>query len=94
MKQIQALEDKYSLTVFRMALSHLFDVGHANFDKVSIEKMFKQISEYEETVKTTDEKSMLTPDLQREILECAVELSAFSILTLFAYIKKHLYIKI
>ena len=72
MKKIKALEEKYHPLVFRMGFVHLFSAGHANFDEVSIEKMFKQISEYEETVKTTDEKSMLTPDLQREILQCAV----------------------
>jgi len=89
MTQIQALEDKYHPMIFQMALVYLVDVGYANFDDASIEERFKQISEYEETEKTTGKKSILTPDVQREILSCAVKLSAFSVFTLFAYIKKY-----
>ena len=93
MKKIKALEDKYHPMVFRMGFVRLFSAGHANFDEMFIDEGFKQILEDEETEKTTGEKSPISPDLRREIWQCAVELSVFRILTLFTYIKKHLYIK-
>jgi len=31
MEEIRALEDKYSLMIFRMALTHLVDVGFRTF---------------------------------------------------------------
>lgn len=94
MKKIQALENKYDLMAFRMSLAYLFEAGYSNFDDVFIEKISKEIQAEEETEKANGTGDFINPDFKREILACAVELSKFSIFTLFAYIKKHFVIDI
>ena len=89
MKEIQTLENKYGIIIFRTSLTHLFDMGYSNFDEDSIEEGYKLILAEEEEDKANGTKSFITPDFKREILRCAVELRQFSIWTLFAYIKKY-----
>ena len=89
LKEIQALENKYGLIVFRAGLTHLFDMGFSNFDEESVEEGFNLIQEEEEADKANGTRSLITPEFKREILRCTVELKQFSIWTLFAYIKKY-----
>jgi len=90
MKAIRALENKYHYMAFRMAFTYLVEIGHTNFDDASVEKEFQQILAEEEAEKASDTRFFLTPDFKREILCCAIELANYSVLTLFAYIKKYL----
>ena len=94
MKEIRALENKYGLMAFRMSLTHLVDVGHRHFDDDSIEEGFKLILDEEKAEQAGGKKSFMTPDFKREVLRCSVELSKFTILTLFAYIKKYFVVDI
>ena len=41
MKEIQALENKYGLIIFRTGLTHLVDVGHSNLDDNSVDECIK-----------------------------------------------------
>jgi len=94
MKEIQALENKYDLIPFRMAMVQLLEMGRDNLDDNSAAEWFKQIQKEEDEEKTSGERSFITPDLKRHILQCAVELAKYSPLTLFAYIKKYYVIDI
>ena len=89
MKGIQKLEDKYGLVLFRMALSHMVDVGHRTLDVPYVEESIKQIMS-----EGRDEDSFMSPEFQCEIIRCAAELTKFSIWTLFAYIKKHVVVSL
>jgi len=94
LREIQTIENKSGLIVFRMGLTHLFDTGHSNFDDDSVEDCLKSILAEEEEQKVNGTRSIITPDFKREILRCATELSKFSIWTLFAYIKKYVVVDI
>jgi hypothetical protein len=87
MNEIRNIEDKYGLVLFRAGLFHLVDVGHRRLSEIDIEESVKQIMGEKDAADGTT--SIMTPEFQCEILRCAAELSNFSILTLFAYIKKY-----
>ena len=94
MKEIQSLEARYHPMAFRMGLVHLVGAGHENFDEASVDTGLKLISDEEDADNASGKKSFITPDFKREILRCAAELAKFSILELFAYIKKHFVVDI
>ena len=94
LKEIQTLENKYGLIVFRTALGHVVDVGISNFSEDGIEEGVKQILEQGEADKADGKITIMSPEFQCEILRCSAELAGFSIWTLFAYIKKHVVVDI
>lgn len=94
MKEIQALENKYGLMVFRMGLVHLFDSGHGNFSDELVEGGLRLIATEEEAGKAEGRREFISPDFKRSILSCSAELSKFSIVTLFAYIKEYFVVDI
>jgi hypothetical protein len=94
MKEIQALESKYGLIIFRTAFGHLMDIGISNFDEESVQEGIKQILEQGEADKTEGRIPIMTPKFQCEILRCSAELAGFSIWTLLAYVKKHMVIEL
>jgi competence transcription factor ComK len=89
MKEIRALENKYGLVLFRMGLTHLFDVGYKNFSDEVVADTIKVIMEKGVDDKASGKIPIMTPEFQCEILRCAAELTEFSIWTLFAYIKRY-----
>lgn len=89
MKEIRNIENKYGLVLFRMGLSHLFDIGHRNLDDENVRESVEQIMAQCEKDTANGKISVMTPEFQCEIVRCAAELARFSIWTLFAYIKKH-----
>ena len=89
MTEITNIENKYGLMLFRMGLSHLVDIGHRNFDDDSVAENISQIMAKGEEDKANGVNPVMAPEFQCEIVRCAAELSQFTILTLFAYIKKH-----
>jgi hypothetical protein len=92
LKKIKELEDKYGLVLFRMALTHLFDVGVRHIeDKNAVEKSINAIMEQSEN--KDGGVPIMTPKFQCDILRCASALAEFTIWTLFAYIKKHVVVK-
>jgi hypothetical protein len=92
MNEIRALEDKYGLVLFRMALTHLVDVGHQNLTDENVEECVQQIMVQGEADKAGGKITIMTPEFQCEVLHCAAELTQFSIWELFAYIQKYVVI--
>jgi len=88
-KAINALENKYGLVLFRMALTHLVDVGVRNLTSENVEESVQQIMAKGEEGKADGVISVMTPEFQCDIIRCAAELARFSIWDLFYYIKKH-----
>jgi len=93
-KEIQAIESKYSLVSFNMALTHLVSAGINNFTDDFVEECKKQILEKEEEYKAQGLVSVMTPEFQFELLDCCVELAKHSPWTIFAYIKRHMVVNI
>ena len=91
-QNIQNIENKYGLIIFRMGLSHLCDFGHRNLTDENVEKSIQQIIAQGNGDKA--EISLLTPEFLCEVVRCAAELSGYSIWTLFAYIKKYVHVDI
>ena len=89
LKEIQTVENKYGLMLFRMGLSHLVQVGYSNLDENSVEEGIKQILAQGEVDKANGVMTIMTPEFSCEILRCAFALTKFSIWNLFAYIKKY-----
>jgi hypothetical protein len=94
MQEIQNIENKYGLILFRAGLTHLVDTGVCNLDDNSVEEGIKQIIAQGELDKANGVKSFITPEFQCEILRCSAELAKFTIWTLFCYIKKHVVVQL
>ena len=93
MNAIRGIEDKYGLPLFGMALVQLADVGFRHFSDVEAVAMnIKQIEAKGEEDAAKGISPIITTDFQIGIIRCAAELARFSILTVFAYIKKHVHI--
>jgi hypothetical protein len=75
-----------------MGLTYLVDIGHRNLDEETVQECFRQIMAEEEANKANGVVSVMTPEFKCEIVRCAAELATFSILDLFAYIKKYVHI--
>lgn len=87
--EIRAKEDKYGLMVFRMALSHVIDVGHRNFSEENVTAAIEQIKKQGDEDASNGVIKVMTPDFECAIVYCAAELAKFSIWDLLSYIKKH-----
>ena len=88
MNEIRAIEDKYGLLLFGMALTYLIDVGMRNLTEENLNETIEQI-----TAKAGEENAgakIITPDFQCAIIQCAGELAKFSIWDLLRYIKKYI----
>jgi hypothetical protein len=93
MKEINDIENKYGLVLFRMGLSHLMDSGIRNFDDKLVADYIAQIMAKAEEDKANGVNPVMSPEFQCEIVRCAAELSHFSVWTLFAYIKEYVVIQ-
>jgi hypothetical protein len=91
-QEIKAIENKYGLILFRMALTHLMDVGKCHLTDENVNENIKQIIAEGEAGKAKGVFIFMTPDFQCEVLRCAAELAKFSVWELFAYIKKYVVI--
>ena len=85
--EINAIENKYGLVLFRMGLTHLADVGHRNLTDDDVEESIRQIIANDKADKANGVVVVMTPEFQSGIVRCAAELAKFSIWELFAYIK-------
>ena len=92
MNEIRKIEDKYGLFLFRIALSHLIDVGHRNLDSANVAESMVQIMAQGEADKANGSMQIMSPEFLCEVLCCAAELARFSPWTLLKYIKKHVHI--
>lgn len=89
MLKIKAIENEYGLVLFRMGLTHLFDVGVRHMTDETVTETIKHIKAKEDKDKEDGVTQVMTPEFQCEIVQCAAALSKFSIWDLFLYIKKY-----
>lgn len=83
-EKIQAIRRRCGETQFRMAIQHLFDVGHENFTE-------KNVAEAKVAVhRDTPENAILTEDFQCELLDCCLELSRLPVWDILLYVKLYL----
>jgi hypothetical protein len=87
-KEIERIENKYDLIIFRMAIIHLFDMGVRHFTDITIVEYLKQIDIQEKKdIENDVERIMITPTVERAIINCCAELATISIWDLLHYIK-------
>ena len=91
MNEIKKIENRHGTAYFRMALSHLFDVGHKHITTENIEKTKADIMA-KATRKTGGGTPIMTPEFQCYLLDISLELAQFSIWDLLAYVKKNVHI--
>ena len=91
-KAIRSLEDEYGLPLFRMALSHLVDVGVRHLTDENVEAAVSRIKTKDKADRDNGDTPAMTAEFQIAIVECAAKLAKFNILDLFLYIKKHVHI--
>lgn len=89
LNEIEAVMNKYGEQVFRMALSHLFDVGYSHVHEESVAYAKQNIMAQEQ--KRTP---IMTPEFQCHLLDIALELKQFSIWSLLDFVKERLFIGI
>lgn len=70
--------------IFRMAISHLMDVGIRNLDDESVEKTCEVIMGFD------DSRSLMTNEYQCQIVRTAAKIAKFNHLYLLAYIQKEM----
>jgi hypothetical protein len=92
LEKIRALENKYGLVLFRMALTHVVDVGVRHFDADNMAEAIAQIEQKEKESQASGTIQVMTPEFQCAIVRCAGELATFPIWDLFAYVKRHVHI--
>jgi len=88
-QEIRALENKFGLPLFRMALTHLADVGVRHLTDENVEEAIKQITANDKADKANGVIPFMTAEFQCEIVRCAASLAKFDIWELFAYIKNY-----
>lgn len=88
-EDIRIIENKHGTVYFRMALYHLFDVGHRNITDESVAETKDEIMA-EQAYHDGNGIPIMTPEFQCHLLDIALELSRFSMSSLLAYVKTDL----
>lgn len=81
-KQIEAIRNKSGEIVFRMAISHLMDVGIRHLTEETVEDTCKEIMQQD------DSKSFMTKEFQCNLVRIAYELAQISHTDLLVYIQR------
>ncbi len=84
MDKINEISRKYGEMTMRMAITHLIDKGMDAFRNVDIEKVCKK------AIEETPKNSLITGELQAEILRCCKELSDEDIWDILRYVQASL----
>lgn len=84
---IRAVENSYGLLLFRMALTHLIDVGVRHLTDENVAEAVEQIKSCGDEDKSNGTIRLMTPDFECSIVRCAAELAKFGIWDLIRYIK-------
>lgn len=74
--------------IFRMAISHLMDVGIRNLNEENIEYTCKEI------MKQDDSHSMMTNEFQCEIVKTAGEIAKVDHIHLLTYVSREIYYQV
>jgi hypothetical protein len=81
-KKIEAVRHKYGEPMFRMAISHLMDVGIKHLTKETVEETCKEI------MKEDDSKAFMTNEFKCDLIRAAYELAQISHIDLLVYIQR------
>ena len=83
-KKIETIRSKDEV-MFRMAISHLMDVGIRHLDEESVKKCCEEI------MKQDDSHSFMTNEFQCELVKMAGELAQIPHINLLVYIQREVY---
>ena len=81
-KKIEEIRNDVGEPMFRMAISHLMDVGMRNLDEASVRLTCNAIN------KEDDSHSYMTNEFKCEIVKTAARLAQFSHIDLLVYIQR------
>lgn len=82
-KNINTLRRDYGEMIFRMAISHLMDVGMRNLTSELVNEAKDEI------MKKDDSKMFVTNELLCDVVECAGELAKIDAVNLLVYIGRN-----
>lgn len=80
-KKIGEISRKYGEHVFRMAITHLMQVGVDNLKDADVEAVCKKM------MRETPENYIMTPEFRCNILKCSVELAQIPVWDILKYIQ-------
>ena len=81
-KEIEAIRNKYGEVMFRMAISHLMDVGIRHLTEENVEKTCKGI------MASDDSGRFMSNEFECEIVQTAYELAQIPHIDLLVYIQR------
>lgn len=81
MNNISDIRKQYGENVFRLAITHLFEVGINQLSDIDVE------AECEQIIKTTPQNSIFTGELSADIMRCAAELAKVPLWDILKFIK-------
>ena len=84
-KKIETIRNKNGEPMFRMAISHLMDVGVRHLTKELVEETCEEI------MKEDDSKSFMTNGFKCDLIKAAYELAQISQVDLLVYIQREVY---
>lgn len=82
-QNINAIRREYGEMIFRMAISHLMDVGMRNLTPELVEEAKAEI------MKQDDSKMFVTNEALCDVVECAGELAKINAIDLLVYIGRN-----
>lgn len=94
---IDTIFNKRGEMMFRMGLTHLFDIGITKASEITdedVKETLRALIEKDEELKKQKRFSIMTPQFQVDIIETARELAQFSIWTLLKYVQNYIFIDI
>ena len=80
-EKIMQIYNKYGDFVFNCAVSHLMDMGARNLQKMDIEAQCKKV------VETTPDQSIVSGDVQADILRCSAELAQLKMSDILRFVQ-------
>lgn len=84
--EIKKIEDRYGTIYFRMALSHLLDVGFQHITAENVAETKAKIMA-DAASRTGPGIPVMTPEFQCQLLDIALELTQYGLWNLLAYVK-------
>lgn len=84
-KKIEAIRNKVGEPMFRMAISHLIDVGGRHLTEETVKETCKKIMQED------DSKAFMTNEFKCELIRASYELAQISQIDLLVYIQREVY---
>lgn len=85
-QEVKAIEDKYGIYLFNMALTFLVDIGHQFLNENTVEDIIKDIVTDDEYC-PENKIPIITRDFKCTVIRCASEIAKYSVWEIVAYIK-------